>query len=131
MDLQQHTIDTAIQILAIADGLEPDRPNHVVMSEADLRGLLEAAELSGAQVDEAVHHAFHEHGVAKVAALTDTWAPAPRCPQCRGRGAPILYGMPTADLGELADLGVISIGGCVVAEDQPDFTCIACGATWR
>ncbi len=131
MDLQQHAIDTAIEILAIADGLEPDRPSHLLMNEADLRGLLEAAGLGAAEANETVHHAFHEHGVAKVAALANTWAPASRCAQCGGRVAPIVYGMPTVDLGELAQLGVISIGGCMVEEDQPDFTCMSCGATWR
>jgi hypothetical protein len=131
MDEYLESIRMATRLLAAADGLEPSEPSHLVMNEFDLRGLLTAAGLGSDAIDEAVHHAFHEHGVAKVVALDDTWgAPQPRCPECGGRTIPIIYGMPVPALGELADLGVVELAGCVIDVDDPARRCVHCRAAF-
>ena len=106
----------ATRLLAAADGLEPSEPSHLVMNEFDLRAVT-AAGLGSDAIDEAVHHAFHEHGVAKVVALDDTWAAAAPMP-CGGRTIPIIYGMPVPALGE-RDLGVVELAGCIIDVDDP------------
>jgi hypothetical protein len=47
------------------------------------------------------------------------------CPACGGRAIPILYGMPSPHSGmmEAAERGEIAIGGCVIPERPPAFTC--------
>jgi DNA-directed RNA polymerase subunit RPC12/RpoP len=131
MDMHRYAVEEAIRLLAIADSLSDDNDTgHVVMTADELRGLLRAAGMENRAIDDAVHHAFHEHGAAKMVALDDTWASAVRCPQCGGRPRPILWGMPTADMGDLADAGIIAIGGCVVSEDMPTVRCGRCGAEW-
>jgi len=130
MDERQHAINVATEILASADALEPRAAAHLIITTAELRGLLEVAQVAQATRDDILHHAFHEHGAAKVAALSAAWAPAARCPQCGGRAVPIVYGMPTAALGDLADLGVLELAGCVIEVDQPDFRCARCGEGW-
>ena len=132
MDMHEHAVKEAIRLLAIADSLSDDNATgHVVMTADELRGLLTAAGMEKRAIDEAVHHAFHEHGAAKTVALDDTWARSPRCPQCGGPPQPILWGMPTADMGELASAGIIAIGGCVISEDMPTVRCERCGAEWQ
>ncbi len=129
MDEYLESINMATRLLAAADGLEPSEPSHLVMNELELRDLLTAAGLGSDAIDEAVHHAFHEHGVAKLVALDDTWgSPRPRCPACGGRTIPIIYGMPVPALGELADLGVVELAGCIVDADDPARRCVRCGA---
>lgn len=130
MDLHQHAVDESIRLLAIADSTGGDDAGHVVMTADELRGLLRAAGMEKQAMDEAVHHAFHEHGAARIAALRDTWAGA-SCPQCGGRPRPILRGMPTAEMGDLAHAGIIEIGGCDVYEDMPTVRCASCGAEWQ
>lgn len=130
MDLHQHAVDESIRLLAIADSMSDDDGGHVVMTADELRGLLRAAGMENREIDEAVRHAFREHGAAKMVALSDTWAGA-RCSQCGGRLRPILRGMPTAEMGDLADAGIIEIGGCDVFEDMPTVRCARCGAEWQ
>jgi hypothetical protein len=132
MDLHQYAVEEAIRAVALADSLdEDDSGGHVVMTEADLRGLLQAAGLAESAIDEAVRHAFHEHGAAKVVALADTWGSSVRCPRCGGRPRPILYGMPGREVIELVHAGLIAIGGCIVDEDNPTVECRDCGEGWQ
>jgi hypothetical protein len=51
---------------------------------------------------------------------------APRCPSCRRRLVPILYGYPSAGLMKDAEKGRVALGGCVVSEDVPDLVCRGC-----
>lgn len=56
--------------------------------------------------------------------------PSRRCPQCGSRSvARIVYGEPPADAELDAEIraGRIVLGGCVVAEDQPEHRCLDCG----
>jgi hypothetical protein len=45
------------------------------------------------------------------------------CPRCGARAIPILRGMPTLEAFEAADRGEIYLGGCIVADVDPDFAC--------
>ena len=132
MDPHQYATDGAIRLLAIADTLnDDDEAGHVVMTADELRGLLRAAGMEKRAIDDAVHHAFHEHGAAKMVALDDTWASAVRCPQCGGRPMPIVYGMPAPPLIELAEAGLVAIGGCDIDDQNPTVRCGRCGAEWQ
>ncbi len=51
------------------------------------------------------------------------------CPACRGRGlVPILYGMPAPEAMEDARRGRLAIGGCIVADENPELHCVECGS---
>ena len=132
MDMHQYAVEEAIRVVALADSLDEDGSGgHVVMTEADLRGLFHAAGLAESAVDEAVRHAFHEHGAAKVVALDAAWGSSVRCPRCGGRPRPILYGMPGPEMMELAEAGLIAIGGCVIDDENPTVCCRDCGQGWQ
>ncbi len=130
MDVRDQALSVAARLLEIADALEPGDPKHLVMTSADLRALLEAGQVPTDTIDEVMHHAFHEYGAAKLVALEDVWAPPQRCGVCSGRAIPIVYGMPPAELGALADLGIIELAGCIVDVDAPSYRCASCGHTW-
>jgi len=53
------------------------------------------------------------------------------CPKCdTGNGVDIVYGMPSPELAEQAEQGLIALGGCVVEDNQPVYRCLACGFEW-
>ena len=45
------------------------------------------------------------------------------CPRCGGRAIPILRGLPSLEAFEAADRGEIYLGGCLMADEDPDFAC--------
>jgi hypothetical protein len=50
------------------------------------------------------------------------------CPKCGSLDVvPILYGYPTDESMEVAEKGLIALGGCCVGEDDPRKHCNACG----
>ena len=56
----------------------------------------------------------------------------PICPACGSTFIrPIIYGFPDADLGKKADRGEVVLGGCVVVEEQPRWSCGTCDHRWR
>jgi len=46
---------------------------------------------------------------------------------CGHRMIPIVYGLPSPDMGESAGRGEIAIGGCFVGDDSPAWKCTVCG----
>ena len=52
------------------------------------------------------------------------------CRECGQPGVAIAYGYPSAELVEAADAGRVVLGGCVVYEDMPMWSCAA-GHRWR
>lgn len=53
------------------------------------------------------------------------------CTNCgQRRAVPIVYGMPDQGLMDLAEKGVIALGGCVVPETIPTLRCQSCGHSW-
>lgn len=62
-----------------------------------------------------------------------SWLPASpgaRCPSCdTTTGRPIVMGMPSYDLFEAVERGVIDVvlGGCIVGEDDATHRCGRCG----
>ena len=56
------------------------------------------------------------------------------CPSCgEGDARPIIWGMPSPELMEAAEAGLIDValGGCCVTEDDPTHECRACGRQFR
>lgn len=45
------------------------------------------------------------------------------CPRCGTRAIPILRGLPSADAFEAADRGELSLGGCLITDDDPAQKC--------
>ena len=85
MDEYLESINMAARLLAAADGIEPDRPSHLLMNEADLRGLLEAAGLGAAGDQRGSAPCVPRARSREGHRATNTWAPASRCAQCGGR----------------------------------------------
>jgi hypothetical protein len=53
------------------------------------------------------------------------------CPRCgSSKLMEILYGRPTADATDAADRSEITLGGCFMLPDAPDWECSACGHQW-
>lgn len=53
------------------------------------------------------------------------------CPNCGGtETTPIVYGLPGADLRELADRGPVHVGGCVISHWDPTHVCNTCAISW-
>ena len=51
-----------------------------------------------------------------------------RCPRCgSAESTRILYGLPTHEAFEAAQRGEISLGGCIVGPESPDYECRGCG----
>ena len=40
------------------------------------------------------------------------------CPACNTRGIPVIYGMPSSDLHQAVEQGLIALGGCIVRGDE-------------
>lgn len=53
----------------------------------------------------------------------------PACPECAQPGVPIAYGYPNSEMFEAAHAGRIALGGCVIYDDMPTWTCSA-GHKW-
>ena len=60
-------------------------------------------------------------------------AAGPPCPACGEPGRPIVWGMPSSELMEAVEAGLIDVelGGCCVSDDDPTHTCRACGHQFR
>jgi hypothetical protein len=55
-----------------------------------------------------------------------------QCPACGSRAVvPILNGFPDADAFEKADRGEVVLGGCVIVENLPHWSCRTCDHSWR
>lgn len=53
------------------------------------------------------------------------------CPSCGKRNSvPLLWGLPSAELMELEELGQVALGGCLVTGEDFAFHCRACGIEW-
>ena len=53
------------------------------------------------------------------------------CPQCGLEDSvPLIWGLPGIDLMQLAERGLVSLGGCMVPGDDPAWHCRACGLDW-
>ena len=55
---------------------------------------------------------------------------APTCPTCGDRGVPILYGLPTPKAHAAAAAGRVTLAGCVVPQEPPQWCCPA-AHQWR
>lgn len=57
--------------------------------------------------------------------------PETTCPACGSTSTvPIVYGMPGPHAKQRADRGQIALGGCVVEDDAPAWTCRDCNHSW-
>lgn len=62
--------------------------------------------------------------------MSDVKPPGP-CPACGAVDAvPILYGLPTVDMGEAAGRGELVLGGCTVTGADPQWACRRCETRW-
>lgn len=53
------------------------------------------------------------------------------CPSCgKQESVPLIWGLPSAGLMELEELGEVALGGCVVPGEDFAFRCRACGIEW-
>ena len=53
------------------------------------------------------------------------------CPSCsENTGVDIVYGEPSVELAEQAELREIALGGCSVEPNQPNYRCMSCGFEW-
>jgi len=53
-----------------------------------------------------------------------------QCPHCNANDmAPIIYGLPTPELIELAQKDIVALGGTVVDIANPTHYCYSCNAT--
>ena len=55
-----------------------------------------------------------------------------KCPQCSKKDSivPIVYGYPSPELLNEADKGKVSLGGCVIRSENPNYNCNDCGNQW-
>ena len=53
------------------------------------------------------------------------------CPSCgREESIPLLWGLPDPEAMELAERGLVALGGCMVMPGEPSLFCRACGSCW-
>lgn len=53
------------------------------------------------------------------------------CPSCgKQDSVPLIWGLPSAELMELEELGQVALGGCIVTGEDVAFHCRACGVGW-
>jgi len=53
------------------------------------------------------------------------------CPRCGSSTfVEILYGRPIPEAMDAVDRGEITLGGCFIMPDQPDWECATCGHQW-
>jgi hypothetical protein len=55
---------------------------------------------------------------------------APACPRCGLEAIPVVYGYPSSELREAVEQGSLALGGCLVGDGDPEWTC-ANGHWWR
>lgn len=56
----------------------------------------------------------------------------PTCPECGSADVvPIVYGLPSPELIEEAKRGEVSLGGCCLTGNDPQWFCKACEHEWR
>jgi hypothetical protein len=56
----------------------------------------------------------------------------PRCPDCRSpHVVPIVYGLPSPQLFAAARYGHVALGGCVVTQSSPEWSCRVCGRRFK
>ncbi|NLN86085.1 MAG: hypothetical protein GX133_00495 [Syntrophomonadaceae bacterium] len=54
------------------------------------------------------------------------------CPVCGSKDSiPIVYGYPGMELFEQERAGKVRLGGCVISEGQPEYSCQKCGYEWN
>ena len=49
-----------------------------------------------------------------------------KCPNCNNKMIKIVYGMPSNELFELSEKGIILLGGCSISNDDPIYYCSNC-----
>jgi len=60
-----------------------------------------------------------------------TKAPPP-CPKCKSTATvPVAYGLPSPEAFRLAERREITLGGCIVGGDDPNWACNSCGHRFR
>lgn len=53
------------------------------------------------------------------------------CPECgREDSVPLIWGLPLGGTMELAERGLVKLGGCMVPGEWPAFACRGCGSEW-
>ena len=53
------------------------------------------------------------------------------CPACGREGSvPVIYGLPSPELMDLAERGLAVLGGCVLPGEGNDRACRSCGFEW-
>lgn len=53
------------------------------------------------------------------------------CPSCgREESIPLLWGLPDPTALELAERGLVALGGCMLGPNEPTLVCGACGLRW-
>jgi hypothetical protein len=45
------------------------------------------------------------------------------CPECGAAGVPLMFGLPVPEARAAAAAGQLALGGCIVADDQPNWQC--------
>ena len=55
-----------------------------------------------------------------------------KCPKCSKKDSivPIVYGYPSPEMIDDFDDGNVSLGGCSISDESPDYECNACGNKW-
>ena len=57
--------------------------------------------------------------------------PKPKCPSCGSDNVAIIaFGYPGPEMTEEAERGDIVLGGCCVADDDPEWRCKECKQEW-
>ena len=55
-----------------------------------------------------------------------------QCPKCGSKNSvKIVYGMPSYELFQEAEVGKVKLGGCVIIEDNPEYFCKDCEHEWN
>lgn len=61
--------------------------------------------------------------------MTSTLRKGSSCPACaKAKLVPIVYGLPTSDLGGREAALEIVLGGCCVTDNDPELACLRCEA---
>lgn len=77
---------------------------------------------------------YYDHllGFVRVAKPVEVVRSKPsKCPYCGRKVLPVRYGSPGPEMMEAADRGEIILGGCLIRDDNPDYTCPCCGQSFR
>lgn len=49
-----------------------------------------------------------------------------KCPFCKGRVVPIVYGEPTPEIDTKVKRGEVIFGGCIIYQGKPQWQCLDC-----